>query len=309
MSFVETLADPAPESAVVDFLSAADGTRYRVAHFGAENATRGTVVIMNGRTEFVEKYFEVIGDLLARGYAVASLDWRGQGLSDRHHDNRHKGHVEHFDLFVSDLHQAIEEFVRPACPAPYRGIAHSMGGNIALRYLAAHPGTFESCVFSAPMWGLGANARPPWWMRGFSSVLNGLGLGHAYVLGGEGDYGETSVVFEGNTLTSDEERFRRFVAQVALEPRLELGSPTMRWLKAAIESLDVVHSEGFAEAIEIPIRVCTAGDDSLVSVEAQAQIAERLPNGKQIVVKGARHELLMERDEFRTQIFSAFDSL
>ena len=45
---------------------------------------RGTVVLLTGRGEFIEKYAtEVVGELLERGFAVVALDWRGQGLSDR----------------------------------------------------------------------------------------------------------------------------------------------------------------------------------------------------------------------------------
>jgi lysophospholipase len=309
MSFVSTPADPVPEGGVADFLTAADGTRFRVARWCPDTATRGTVVILNGRTEFIEKYFEVIGELIEQGYAVASLDWRGQGMSDRALDNPHKGHVDHFDLFISDLRQAMREFIEPNCPGPFRALCHSMGGNITLRYLGEHPGDFESCVFSAPMWGIGMAARTPWWMRGISQMANAVGLGHRYVPGGEGDYGESSVVFENNTLTHDENRFRRFVAQVAVQPQLELGSPTLHWFRGAIHSMDIVHSPGFVEAIEIPVLVCSASADVLVSVEAQTLIAERFPAGKQIIVEGAKHELMMEIDVHRERFFAAFHEL
>ena len=309
MSFVVTPADPLPPGAKVEFLTASDGTSFRVARFAGDDTSRGTCVVLNGRSEFIEKYFEVIGDVISRGYAVATLDWRGQGLSDRPLDNRHKGHVEHFDRYVEDLHHAFTTFIQPNCPGPYRAMAHSMGGNITLRHLAKHPGTFESCVFSAPMWGIGKAARTPWWARGLSTVLNGVGKGDDYVPMLDGDYGESSVKFEGNVLTHDETRFRRAVAQVAAEPRLELGSPTIGWFGQAIESMDLVHSDGFAESIETPIRVCSATADALVSVDAQRLVADRLPNGKQVIVEGAKHELLMEIDEYRAQIFAAFDEL
>ena len=39
--------------------------------------------MLTGRTEYVEKYFETIGDILERGFAVAILDWRGQGGSGK----------------------------------------------------------------------------------------------------------------------------------------------------------------------------------------------------------------------------------
>ena len=124
-----------------------------------------------------------------------------------------------------------------------------------------------------------------------------------------GRIGIRTIDFEDNVLTHDEGRFRRFVAQVAAQPKLELGSPTLRWLRSAIHSIDILHSPGFVEAIEIPVRVCTAGADALVSVEAQRRIAQRFPSGKQIIIDDARHELMMETDVYRERIFAAFDEI
>jgi hypothetical protein len=60
-----------------------DGVRLRYAVSPGLPGGRGTVCILPGRADFIERYFETIRDLQARGYAVAILDWRGQGGSDR----------------------------------------------------------------------------------------------------------------------------------------------------------------------------------------------------------------------------------
>ncbi|MCP4038974.1 MAG: alpha/beta hydrolase [bacterium] len=308
MPFVATPQDPIPADARAVWLEATDGTRFRVARFGPQDAPRGTVVIMNGRTEFVEKYFETIGDLLRRGYAVATLDWRGQGRSDRALQNPHKGHVEDFEHYVSDLRQAVVEFVEPHCPAPYRALCHSMGGAIGLHYLHTHPDTFESAIFSAPMWGIGSRARAAGWMRAVGALTHWLQL-HARYLPGGGDYGQDDRTFEDNTLTQDADRFARFIAQIDADPRLALGGPTLGWARQAIHAIDTIHAPGFAEAIRIPIRICSAGRDTLVSGEAHRLVAERLPEGTLIPIQEARHEVLMELDPFRRQFFAAFDAL
>ncbi|MFT5441184.1 MAG: lysophospholipase [Myxococcota bacterium] len=307
MTFVATEHDPIPDGAELQWLTAQDGTRFRVARFGSTSAPKGTVVILNGRTEFIEKYFEVTNELIARGYAVATLDWRGQGMSDRALDDRHKGHVENFDLFVSDLHQAIVDFVKPGCPAPYRMLCHSMGGNIGLRYLGAHSETFESAVFSAPMWGIGKNPRTPGWMRVFGRLTNAFGISDWYIPGGHG-YRDEDREFTNNNLTHDKTRFAHFVAQVDKEPALELGAPTLGWVRQAIKSMDILHAPGFAEKISIPITVCSAGDDALVSNASHKLIVDRLPNGQQIEIKGAKHELMVEIETHRKQFFDAFHS-
>ncbi len=68
-----TLFDPLPIQAV--------GARLRAARFAAapDVPYRGVCVLLNGQTEFIEKYFEVIDELRGRGFAVATMDWRRPG--------------------------------------------------------------------------------------------------------------------------------------------------------------------------------------------------------------------------------------
>lgn len=309
MTLVATPDSPIPDGAVCEWLRAEDGTRLRAASWSPDGTTRGTVVFLNGRTEFIEKYFELFRDLLARGFAVASLDWRGQGLSDRPLPNPHKGHVRDFSLFIDDLGRVMQDFVLRTCPAPYVALSHSMGGNIALRYLAKHPGVFRAACFSAPMFGIGKTERPG---TGAKLIANGaslLGMSTSYLPFAGGDYGPENTRFEGNVLTSDRERYGRFTAQIEAEPRLALGAPTLGWAREAIASIDALHAAGFAEAIETPIRVCSAGEDVLVSTAAQAALSRRLPKAKQVVIEGARHELLVEVDAHRDRMLGVFDEL
>lgn len=308
LSLVATENDPVPPGADVYGMAMSDGMLLRVARWLPSGATRGTVVILNGRTEFVEKYFETIGDLLRRHYAVATLDWRGQGLSGRSLRNPHKGHVRDFGLYVSDLRRVITRFIEPDCPRPYRVLSHSLGGCIALHYLARHPDSFSSAIFSAPMWGIGRGTGRSAALRALVGLLDRLGAGGRY-LPGRRDYGDSDRSFAGNPFTRDAERFARFVAQVDAEPRLAVGGPTIRWLREAMRAIEDIHAPGFAERIEIPIHVCTAGDDTVVSNAAQSAVVRRLPNASQQIFEGARHELLMERSAIRDRFFARFDEI
>ena len=82
-----------------------------------------------GRSEFIEKYFETVRDLRARGFAVATLDWRGQGLSDRALRNPRKGYVRNFAQYQIDLETFINEVVLPDCPPPLFALGQSMGAS------------------------------------------------------------------------------------------------------------------------------------------------------------------------------------
>src|ERR1700741_4469764 len=94
MKLISLAKNPIPSGAVVGTLHAIDGVKLRVARWEATRGPRrGTVCLFGGRGEFIEKYFEVIADVRRRGFAVATMDWRGQGGSTRALSHPYKGHV------------------------------------------------------------------------------------------------------------------------------------------------------------------------------------------------------------------------
>src|ERR1700733_11116618 len=85
----------------------AGGRRLRAAYCPAADPV-GSVVLSPGRTEHIEKYVEVVGELVRRGFSVVVHDWRGQGLSDRLTGGRLKGHARGFDDFLTDFKALID---------------------------------------------------------------------------------------------------------------------------------------------------------------------------------------------------------
>ena len=299
---------PVPPGAHVERLEMPDGTGIRAVRWTPEAATRGTVVVLNGRTEYLEKYNETHAALLERGFAVASFDWRGQGLSDRPLPDRLKGHVARFDCYLEDLDHLQADFIVPHCPAPFTMLAHSLGGNLGFRALARRPGFFERAILSAPMWCVGAGLRIPGPMRVGLAVAHALGLGKLAPPRGSGPNDPRFERFEENGLTSDPERFLKTREMLRVEPRLSLGSPTIDWFRLAVASMDLLFEPGWPEAIETPICICTPGADQIVSPAAQEALACRLPRAELHRFEGAQHELLIERDEFRNAFWQRFDA-
>src|SRR5438128_6847004 len=127
MDLIDLPNNPCPDGAVVETIRAVDGVSLRCAHWRSlSTMPKGTVCVFQGRSEFIEKYFEVVRDLRARGFAVAMLDWRGQGLSDRALRGPRKGHVRNFSEYDVDLATFVREVVLPDCPPPLFAIGHSM---------------------------------------------------------------------------------------------------------------------------------------------------------------------------------------
>jgi lysophospholipase len=142
--------NPAPRGAIEERIRAADGVALRTARW-APPSPRGTVVVLGGRAEFIEKYFEVIGELLTRGFAVAAMDWRGQGGSDRALRNGRKGHVDDFFRFESDLDALLIKVLERECPRPWIGLSHSMGAAVILGAIESGRCPFERLILTSPM--------------------------------------------------------------------------------------------------------------------------------------------------------------
>jgi lysophospholipase len=306
MTLVSIPANPVPEDVVTGTLKTLDGVSLRFARWAPPPGRKGTVCLFQGRAEFIEKYFETVRDLRARGFAVATLDWRGQGLSDRALRNSRKGYVRDFSRYDVDLDTFVREVVLPDCPPPFFALAHSMGASILLR--AAYQGHrwFDRTVLLAPMIALPGMRRSTLTRVGVKA-LRLLGLGGAYVPGGD-----ASVMmqrpFIGNLLTSDPVRYARNMAVVEAEPALAIGWPTVAWTDAAFKAMRQLSEPSFPTKIRQPMLVIAAGHDQIVSTPAIDEFAIRLRAGSHLIVPGSRHELLMEQDRFRMQALAAFDA-
>ncbi len=308
MTLVGIPLNPVPSGAVPGAITAYDGTELRYASWGPPaRGRKGTVCLFGGRTEFIEKYFETISDLRRRGFAVATMDWRGQGGSSRALRNKFKGHVEDFAQYNADLEQFMSEIVLPDCPPPYYALAHSMGANILLHAGCRRDCWFDRMVFCSPMIRLGGRAPS----LGFTDVLAQLsvflGLGDLYVPGGK-DNAPGTESYDGNLLTSDRRRFERNRLILDAAPALGLGSPTIAWVKAAVASMSILNSFGFPPRVHVPVLMLAAGEDKVVSNQAIDELAMQLKAGSRIVIDGARHELLQENDAYREQLWAAFDA-
>src|SRR4030081_2244166 len=306
MTLVSIPANPTPEGAVTGMLKTRDGMALRFARWPPPPGRKGTVCLFQGRAEFIEKYFETVRDLRARGFAVATLDWRGQGGSARALRNRRKGYVQSFSQYQIDLESFIHEVVLPDCPPPVFALAHSMGATVLLRAAYAGHRWFDRMVLLSPMIALPGMRRSVA-SRYLVRTMRLMGLGSLYVPGGDATV-MMQRPFIGNLLTSDPVRYARNVAVLEAEPALAAGGPTVAWTDSAFKVMGEFSEAGYPGRIRQPILVIAAGQDGIVSTPAIDEFAVRLRAGSHLIVPGARHELLMEQDRFRAQALAAFDA-
>lgn len=310
MSDRSVLADlpvnPVPRGTVSGYLTTEDGTEIRYARWRATTRKRrGSVVLLQGRAEFIEKYFETANDLRRRGFSVATFDFRGQGGSERLLSDRSKGHVDSFDQYVQDVDCVMQQVVLADCPPPYYILGHSTGAAVALLYTSRARTQVERMVLTAPLLGVRNKSRRV--LLTASGIMGYLGLAESYIFGGSRTLVQT-YPFENNVLTTDRDRYDRVSAIIEARPDLGLGSPTIGWLHAAMEAADYFASPEFPEIVQLPVLMVISGADPIISNRMIELMSSRMKTGAHVLIPGARHEVLSEADRYRDQFWSAFSS-
>lgn len=306
MTLISIPANPVPDNTVAGMLKTKDGIRLRFARFAPPPGRKGTICLFQGRAEFIEKYFETVRDLRARGFAVATMDWRGQGGSQRMLGDPFKGHVRDFTEYEADVEAFMREIVLPDCPPPHYAIAHSMGASVLLRMSYKGQRWFDRMVMSAPMIGLSTKTYP----RFARPVVKGMrmfGMSSSYIPGGDATV-MAAQSYIGNPVTTDPVRHARTVAILEAQPSLGLGAPTVGWAAAAFDAMAQFKEQRFTSNLRQPMVLVAAGRDQIVSTLATEEFGLRLRTGAHLIVNGAKHELLMEQDRYRSQFLAAFDA-
>jgi lysophospholipase len=285
----------APPGAEPLWLRAEDGARLRAVLW--RGGARGTVLVLPGRTEYIEKYGRVAGRLRALGFAVAILDWRGQGLSERHPVWPQFGQIEDFAVYQRDVAALLDHPDIAVAPRPTLLLCHSMGGTIGLRALMTRP-EIAGAVFSAPMWGIA--------IRPAARVMLGPVTGAALLLGFgpramPGSGGRDAPEFAANRLTSDRDAFDWASRQVMAHPELALGAPSVRWTRAAFRETARLAR---LPSPNRPMLGFLGAEETVVSPRAITARFGAAPDGELVLCPGARHEILMERAEIQRHVWT-----
>lgn len=300
--FIESADIILPKGARCWFMTSFDGAEIRVSAFPKEGAA-ATIMLVTGWAEYTEKYVEVVEDLHRRGFHVAMMDWRGQGLSDRMGTGPHHGYVDSFDTHLKDFRLFAENFVPGQFSGPLLLMGHSMGGCLSLLALGEGWPAVKGAVLSAPMTRLFAGSAKRKVVRFLSLAGSAAGASRKFVPGVR----QHSLQFEGNNLTSDPRRHARFRQLQDARPEAALRGPTFGWLHAAHEGMHRLNKPGALDDLKVPVLMVLAGNDQTVDTANAARLAGTHRLVRHVVIEGSYHELLMERDIFRDQFWNHAD--
>ncbi|WP_017664270.1 alpha/beta fold hydrolase [Porphyrobacter sp. AAP82] len=291
-----------PAAASESTWTAADGHKVRRIDWpGAQ--PRGSILFLPGRGDFYEKYLETLEEWHRAGWRVTASDWRGQAASGRLGKDNVTGHVEDFSVWIEDLALLWQRWTAET-PGPHVLAAHSMGGHIVLRALAAARLAPDAVVLSAPMTGVNGPPLPLPILHRVAGVMCALGdpMRQAWKWSEKPGEAPSKRV---NLLTHDAERYADEMWWRGARPELVMGPASWRWVERAYASWLELEAPGALERIAVPVLIVSTAIDKLVSHPANVRAAARLPKGEIMVLgEEAHHEVLRETDAVRAAILA-----
>jgi len=281
-----------------------DGAMLRWCHLPARQPY-AECMLVGGYGDFIEKQFETIRDLVARGLSVWCLDWRGQGGSTRPKRWPHRSRPRRFDRDADELAQFVAAQLTTGLPRVL--IAHSMGGAIALLCLHDYPKLFAAAILSAPMLGLPTGGAPPVLLRALTGPARLTPLKYCGLPGTRRHRPERPPTPEISRVSSDAERCRVRHAWISSEPSLRLDQPTYGWLDPALALLSRIAKPRFLAAIRTPVLLGSAGRERIVAPAAHHRAARWLPDCTLYKLPESKHEPFMECDPIRDAWFDRIE--
>jgi len=305
MELITSDDNPVPHDPHAGTTATPDGALLRHAYWRTvKPPCKGTVVLLHGRAEYIEKYFETIVHLRESGFDVCTFDWRGQGGSSRLVRDPKKGYIDNFGQYVIDLETIMTNVALPDCRPPYFILGHSLGALVALAAAPQMSNRIQRMVLASPLLRYGDMPMSQGKLTFLAGFLCAIGLGTLYM--GAGRNMHENRRFAANRLTSDMRRFSRNSTLAIGHPELAVGGATAAWIFAASKAMERVWEPDFIGSISIPTLLIAAGNDKVVSVRAVEEMGFKMRSGRALVIAGAQHELLQERDQYREQFLAAF---
>ncbi len=246
------------------------------AHAFVPKAPRGTVLLLHGFLDHAGTLANTIRHLVEQGYAVATFDLPGHGLSG--------GRRTHIDDFV-EYEGALNDFtgiIDGHLPRPYHAVAHSTGAAILVsRILSQHEDDFGNIVLIAPL-----VRSALWYLSTISADLI------------DNIIKNVPRIFRENT---SDPAFLQAVRSDPMQPR----QTSLAWVEALVNWNQRIAT--YPPSIR-PVFIIQGEQDDVVDWDYNLIfLQEKFPNATIETIEEGKHQLLGERAEVRRQVFAFID--
>jgi len=278
----------------------ADGLNiaYRAWEKPKHGLERGAIVLLNGYSESMEKYRELVFDLAFSGYSIYTMDFRGQGYSDRFPgiDDPDLVHIDSYDNYVADIKTFFDTVVAKRKHKHTFIVAHSTGALAAALFSYRYKNRVSAQVFTSPNFGPNSGGYYDWVVRWRSWLVYNS---ETYGKGGPSD--PRDATFEENQNTTDRDRFEILKRTWIDVPSSYMAGPSYGWiLKTFTVAKNLV--DNLARKIIPNTLILQAENDVHVRLDRHEEYCRKARQCYLIPFKNAKHDLFWERDEIRDQV-------
>lgn len=285
------------------------GKKIRTGHATPKGACKGTVVITTGYADFTEAYFETIHNYLDRGYAVWMMDWAGHGGSEKVAAGKQTADkkVAILDDHIADLAQFRKTVVTADADKPVFLSTHSMGGQVALRYLDKNPDDFNGAVLATPFVDIHmSGVKRSVMQRAFESAV-ALGFGDKVLQNGRKRAIHKIVEARRTRKAQNPIRMRLHKTLMWLPKNLKAEEPTVAYLESMYRSATYLNKPGVLEGIKTPVLFGIGGKDDMVDNDAVRRAAKNMPQARLCEIDESSHAFWLERDDLLNTWWQAVD--
>ena len=273
-----------------------DGAYLRYDYRPAANGVTplSTLILLQGRSSYIEKFEDTLQWLTEAGHEVWIFDWRGSGGSSREiATNPQKVYIDSYDTYIKDLDYMLTHVIKTTPNRPIILFGISLGGHIGLRYIEEHPTTVQGAFLISSMLSIHTKPYPLWLGRWMVTLASHLGLKKSYVVG-YGDYNVQFKIDPKKIATTDIENYKKQLETNLKNMVLVTSGPTYGWVYETFKSIDKVNKPQALKQVAIPVMMIQAGEDTVIDTLQDQKICALIPQCRLKTYPSARHNILCE---------------
>ena len=275
---------------------AGDGQLYYRQY--TSDGDRGTIVLLHGFSEGIDKFRETVYYFLQSGFHVWLLQQRGHGRSVRSTDDISVVNIADFRELIQDVHTFVSEIVKKSPltdPEKLYLFGHSMGGGVSACYLEAWPEDFKKAVLSSPMLEITSAPIPLPLAKVFANLMIAAGKGASGMPGAKPFSPEPD--FE-NSCGNSPERYAYWFEQMKAEPKYQMCIPSIAASLQFFRLTQFARQEKMCRKVRAQVLLMQAGKDNMVLPGGQEAFIRQIGGlGRIVRFPEAKHEIFMSTDE------------
>ncbi len=297
----------------------------RVTYTAAKSPSKKVIILLPGRASYFEKNRGLILALTGHNYEASfgysfknqadvwCIDFRAQGGSDgRLSPGDQRGHIDHFDTYLNDLHSVIKDKIIQNYKkknVEFYLMGSSLGGHIVLRYLQDFndrlPFSIKKSLLVVPMIEMNTS---PWPFIVAKALAYGgvkMGLAETYAIG-HGDMNLDKPDFKKFKGHHNKKTFEETNAIMLEDFSLVTGGPTYGWVAAAFDSQKKLLSTSIVIPKDQTLVFFLSGNDKTVITKTSQKFAQQY--GIKIYnYDDAYHNLLKESTDYAGSFWQDLD--